>query len=59
MSKIDTSEILRAMRMGFHSTIQLTKAIHFNPKHPEYHNVYIPSMKDKYAMVYKNKNWDT
>jgi len=43
--------------MGFHSTLKLTDAIHFNPNHPEYHNVYIPSMKDKYAMIYKNNNW--
>ena len=57
ISKIETNEILKAMKMGFHSTLKLTDAIHFNPKHPEYHNVYIPSMKDKYAMIYKNDNW--
>lgn len=37
--------------MSFNSTLKLTDTIHFNPKHPEYHNIYIPSMKDKYAMV--------
>lgn len=57
ISKIQTSEISKAMTMGFHSTLKLTDTIHFNPKHPEYHNVYIPNMKDKYAMVYKNDNW--
>jgi hypothetical protein len=45
------------MKMGFHFTLELTDIIHFNPKYPEYHNVYIPSMKDKYAMIYKNNNW--
>lgn len=58
ISKIKTSEILKALKMGFHSTIKLTDTIHFNPKYPEYHNVYIPSMKEKYAMVYKNDNWE-
>ena len=57
ISKIETNEILKAIKMGFHSTLKLTDTIHFNPKHPEYHNVYIPSMKDKYAMIYKNENW--
>ena len=57
ISKIQSSEILKALKMGFHSTLKLTDTIHFNPKYPEYHNVYIPSMKDKYAMIYKNDNW--
>ena len=39
LSKIDKNEILRAIRCGFDSSIKLTEALHFNPKHPEYHNV--------------------
>ena len=30
----------------------------FNPDYPEYHNVYISSMKDKYAMMYDGHNWN-
>jgi hypothetical protein len=57
ISKINTKEIINAIKKGFHSTIKLTDTIHFNPKYPEYHNVYIPSMKEKYAMIYKDDNW--
>ena len=58
MSKIDASEMLKAIKNGFNSTIELTDTIHFNPKYPKYHNVYIPSMKDKYAMVFNEGNWE-
>ena len=33
------------------------EAVHFNPKYPEYHNVYISNIKDKYAMMYDGKEW--
>ena len=57
ISKLDKSDILKALRSGYHSTIKLTETIHFNPKHPEYHNVYITNMKDRYAMIYDGINW--
>lgn len=58
ISKIDPSEMINVFKNGFNSTIELTDAIHFNPKYPEYHNVYIPSMKDKYAMIHKDGKWE-
>lgn len=58
ISKIDSAEMNKAFKNGFNSTVELTDAIHFNPKYPEYHNVYIPSMKDKYGMVYKEGKWE-
>jgi hypothetical protein len=58
MSKIDDKDIVKSVKSGFHSALELTDAIHFNPKYPEYHNVYIPSMKDKYGMVYKEGIWE-
>jgi hypothetical protein len=58
MSKIDEVDIVKSVKNGFHSALELTDAIHFNPKYPEYHNVYIPSMKDKYGMVYKEGIWE-
>lgn len=57
ISKIDTAEILKVMKNGYSSTIKLTEAVHFNPKHPEYHNIYISNMKDKYAMMFDGKDW--
>ena len=58
LSKIDKKEILKAMQSGFDSTIRLTETLHFNPKHPEYHNIYITNVKDKYAMMFDGKDWN-
>ncbi|VBB19028.1 hypothetical protein YASMINEVIRUS_1560 [Yasminevirus sp. GU-2018] len=57
ISKIDRKELIKILQHGFNSTIKLTEAVHFNPKHPEYHNVYITNMKDKYAMMFDGKDW--
>jgi hypothetical protein len=57
LSKIDKSEILAIMKRGFQSTVELTRAIHFNPKYPEYHNIYIARINERYAMVYTNHKW--
>jgi len=56
-AKIDRQDILKSLKKGFYSTLQLTEAVHFNPKYPEYHNVYISNIRDKYAMMYDGKDW--
>ena len=48
---------MKCIKQGFNSTLKLTEAVHFDPEHPEYHNVYISNLKNKYAMVYKNGAW--
>lgn len=57
ISKLDRNEILKILRDGYNSTVTLTEAVHFNPKYPEYHNVYIGNMKDQYAMMYDGNKW--
>lgn len=57
-SKLDKFEILKVLQNGFNSSIKLTEVLHFNPKYPEYQNVYISNMKDKYAMMYDGNNWN-
>jgi hypothetical protein len=57
LSKIDKNEIIKAIQHGFDSTIKLTDTLHFNPKHPEYQNIYITNVKDNYAMMYDGKDW--
>ena len=57
MSKIDKKDIQSVFATGFYSTIGLTKMIHFNPKYPEYHNIYISNVKGKYAMMFDGTNW--
>jgi uncharacterized C2H2 Zn-finger protein len=58
MDRIDRSDLLKVLRTGFNSPLTLTETMHFNPKYPEFHNVYIPSMKDKYAMIYDGSEWN-
>ena len=57
ISKLDKNDILKVLRNGYNSTLKLTETVHFNPKYPEYHNIYITNMKDKYAMLYDGTNW--
>lgn len=57
VSKIDKTELLKVFRNGFNSTLTLTETMHFNPEYPEFHNVYISSMKNKYAMMYDGNDW--
>ena len=57
MSKINKNDLLQVFRSGFNSALQLTEMTHFNPKYPEFHNVYISSMKNKYAMTYDGNDW--
>ena len=42
---------------GFEAVPKLVEYIHFNEKKPEYHNCYIPNLRDKYAIVYDGNNW--
>jgi hypothetical protein len=58
ISKIDNIDMLQGFKDGFYSTLKLTDVIHFNPKYPEFHNVYISSMKNKYAMMYDGDDWN-
>jgi len=57
ISKIDKRDILKVFQTGFNSTIKLTETLHFNPKYPEYHNIYISNIKDKYAMLFDGMSW--
>ena len=42
----------------FDSVQCLLKTIHFNPKHPENHNIKISNKKQKYANVYNSGSWE-
>ena len=35
----------------------LIKEIHFNPKKPENHNIYISNLKNNYVMIYNGHKW--
>jgi hypothetical protein len=57
LDKLDKSEILAIMKRGFQAPVELTRTIHFNPKYPEFHNIYIPKINERYGMVFTNDKW--
>jgi len=58
MSHLTNNDFFLIMNRGVNSVPKLIEAIHFNPDKPENHNVYIPNLKNKYAMIYNGKKWD-
>jgi hypothetical protein len=58
LTKLDKKDVIAAIRCGYNSVTNLTKTIHFNPKYPEYQNIYISNIKDTYAMMYDGKKWN-
>ncbi len=57
ISKICDKLLVGACKRGYNSVPQLVESIHFNPNFPEFHNVYIPDLKNKHAMVYDKDMW--
>jgi hypothetical protein len=57
LDQLDKNEILTIMKRGFQAPVELTRTIHFNPKYPEYHNIFIPKINEKYGMVYMDSKW--
>ncbi len=58
LSKITPKMLSTACKKGYNSIIHLVEAVHFNPEFPENHNVYIPSVKDKHAMIFYDDMWN-
>jgi hypothetical protein len=57
MPPISREELLPIFKRGFQAPVELTKSIHFNPKYPEYHNVYIPRINEKHGMIFVDNKW--
>ena len=57
LDKIDIKYILEALKRGTSAIPVITERIHFNEKYPEYQNVYITNMNQKYGMIYNGKEW--
>lgn len=53
-----TDECLFEMLVKVYESVpNVIKAIHFNPEHPENHNVKMPNKRDKYMMVRRSNEW--
>ena len=58
LSHLTDKDYLRIMNKGFKSVPKLIEEIHFNPNKPENKNIYIPNIKNKYAMGWNGQKWD-
>jgi len=56
-NKIDDLLLIISTKKGYNSVLELISRVHFNSKFPEFHNVYIPNIKNNTAMVF-DKEWE-
>jgi len=54
---ISAGYIDKLLKIPFSAIPLLLRDIHFNPDHPENHNIKINNKKLPYASIYKNKKW--
>lgn len=52
----DKMEILEKMHK---SIITYVEKVHFNPDHPENHNVYVQNLKNSYGAMFNGDRWET
>lgn len=57
MNKIGLDDLLHVMQRGFYSPLDLIEKTHFNHNLPEYHNVYISNIKNKYVNINDGTRW--
>ena len=57
MAYITKKMMKRMLKQGSRSIPNLIKQIHFNPEHPENHNVRINNKKLKFAEIRENNKW--
>ena len=57
LSHLTDNDYLKCLRHSNFCVPNLIETIHFNPKKPENHNVYISNIKNKYALVYDGNKW--
>ena len=58
LNYLTTKYLTGLIHRPFDSVQSLLKTIHFNPNHPENHNIKISNKKQKYANVYNSGNWE-
>ena len=59
VSKLTDKDILKCLNHSNMCVPHLIKMIHFDPKKPENHNIYISNLKNGYVMAYDGDKWET
>jgi hypothetical protein len=57
MPPLQQEEIIPLLKRGFQTAVELTKKVHFNPKYPEFHNVFIPRINETNGMIFIENAW--
>ena len=55
--KIKENDIIKALIRGTNSVPIITELMHYNDQYPEFQNIYIPNISQKYCMVYDGNDW--
>lgn len=55
--KIKENDIIKALIRGTNSVPLITELMHYNDQYPEFQNIYIPNISQKYCMVYDGNDW--
>ena len=58
LSHLTDQDYLNCLNRSNMCIPQLIKRIHFDPRRPENHNVYISNIKNKYIMIYDGIKWN-
>ena len=59
ISDLTEKDFIRCFNHNNMCVPHLVKRIHFNPKKPENHNVFISNLKSGHIMLYDGKQWNT
>ena len=57
LSHLTDNDYLKCLKHSNFCIPHLIKKIHFNPKKPENHNIYISNLKNNYVMIYNGNKW--
>lgn len=58
-SLLTDEQAIKYLSRGYQSVCQLIEDLHFDPKKPEHHNVYISDKNRDKALTYNGEMWDT
>ena len=57
ISHLTDKDYVKCLKHSNFCIPHLIKQIHFNPKKPENHNIYISNLKNNYVMIYNGHKW--
>ena len=58
ISHLTDNDYLKCLKHSNFCIPHLIEKIHFNPKKPENHNIYISNLKNNYVMIYDGNKWN-